>query len=247
MHSTANLEDGYMGSGKRLRYSIRKYGKEKHIKEILEFFDSRELLIEAEKRAITSNMLIDKMCMNLKEGGNGGGKIWSPEHQKILNQTGNKAFLDKLRNNPEFRENYSKKISEAKKKEYQNGTRKNDWSFNWTGKKHSDETKAKMREVKTETGLGEKNSQYGTCWITKDGENRKIKKEELELFLLNGWVKGRYTKLSGEDVSNSKLTKLNVLEIKIMLDEGIKQKIIAKKFNVSQESISKINRGLIWK
>ena len=27
MHSTSNLEDGYLGSGKRLRYSIRKYGK----------------------------------------------------------------------------------------------------------------------------------------------------------------------------------------------------------------------------
>ena len=28
MHSTSNLEDGYMGSGKRLRYSISKYGVE---------------------------------------------------------------------------------------------------------------------------------------------------------------------------------------------------------------------------
>ena len=28
MHSTSNENDGYMGSGKRLRYSIRKYGKE---------------------------------------------------------------------------------------------------------------------------------------------------------------------------------------------------------------------------
>lgn len=45
MHSTINQNDGYMGSGKRLRYSIRKYGKENHTKEILEFLPSREELI----------------------------------------------------------------------------------------------------------------------------------------------------------------------------------------------------------
>jgi len=28
MHSTYKLDDGYLGSGNRLRYSIRKYGKE---------------------------------------------------------------------------------------------------------------------------------------------------------------------------------------------------------------------------
>jgi hypothetical protein len=28
MHNTSNLEGGYMGSGKRIRYSIRKYGKD---------------------------------------------------------------------------------------------------------------------------------------------------------------------------------------------------------------------------
>ena len=28
MHSTYKLNDGYLGSGKILRYSIRKYGKE---------------------------------------------------------------------------------------------------------------------------------------------------------------------------------------------------------------------------
>ena len=38
---------------------------------------------------------------------------------------------------------------------------------------------------------GEKNSQYGTCWIYNEKENRKIKKEELDLYLSKGWKKGR--------------------------------------------------------
>jgi hypothetical protein len=37
MHSTNNLEDGYLGSGKILGYSIAKHGRENHKREILEF------------------------------------------------------------------------------------------------------------------------------------------------------------------------------------------------------------------
>jgi len=44
LHSTDNIDDGYFGSGKRLRYSIRKHGKEAHTKEIIEFLPSREEL-----------------------------------------------------------------------------------------------------------------------------------------------------------------------------------------------------------
>lgn len=48
-----------------------------------------------------------------------------------------------------------------------------------------------MSEVKIGTGTGENNSQFGTCWITKDEINKKIKKEDLETYLLDGWLKGR--------------------------------------------------------
>ena len=106
MHSTTNIDDGYMGSGKRLGFSIKKHGKENHTKEIIGFFDSRELLIEGEKKVITSDMIVDKMCMNLCAGGNG----WNSNH--------NKAFLEKLKNDEIFRENYSKKMSAANKKAY---------------------------------------------------------------------------------------------------------------------------------
>ena len=46
MHSTDNLEDGYMGGGKRIKNSVKKHGKDAHRKEILEFFESRDLLSE---------------------------------------------------------------------------------------------------------------------------------------------------------------------------------------------------------
>ena len=48
------------------------------------------------------------------------------------------------------------------------------------------------KEIKHQQGKN--NSQYGTCWITKDGKNKKINKTELNNFINNGWTKGRVIK-----------------------------------------------------
>lgn len=45
-----------------------------------------------------------------------------------------------------------------------------------------------MKEVKKGYGVGEKNSQYGTMWITNGIENKKIKSLDQ---IPQGWSKGR--------------------------------------------------------
>ena len=106
MHSTSNLEDGYMGSGKRLRYSIRKYGKDNHTKIILEFLPNRESLKEREIEIVNSDLLLDENCINLKIGGYGGGKFYSEEHRLKCSKAGNEMFLKKMQDD-EFRNNLS--------------------------------------------------------------------------------------------------------------------------------------------
>ena len=64
----------------------------------------------------------------------------------------------------------------------------------WFGKKHTLESRNKMSISSKGKGMGKNNSQYGTCWITLNGENRKIKKDDLKNYLENGWVKGRFLK-----------------------------------------------------
>lgn len=191
MHSTSNLEDGYMGSGRRLRHSIRKYGKESHKREILEFFDCREALVEAEKKAITDDMLGDVNCMNLMSGGTGG--LISFEHMNRISSLGNDK-LDFLRkNDSEWMQKRRLGLSVANKKVYDEGRRIKENVFDWTGLKHSEETKQKISESIKGKGLGEANSQFGSMWITNQIENRKIKKDAV---IPDGWTKGRVNKQS---------------------------------------------------
>lgn len=55
------------------------------------------------------------------------------------------------------------------------------------------------KEIFKDHQKGEKNSQYGTVWITKDDENKKIKRSELDIYLAAGWEKGRFIEKFGRN------------------------------------------------
>jgi hypothetical protein len=66
---------------------------------------------------------------------------------------------------------------------------------------------------------GTKNSQFGTCWIHDNFQNLKIKKEDLQLWIDEGWLPGRQmkfaypavTKLKNETVNISQPVRVNKL------------------------------------
>jgi PHP family Zn ribbon phosphoesterase len=93
MHSTDNLEDGYMGSGKALKFSIKRYGKENHKVEILEMVESRDLLAEREKAIVTISKVRNGKCMNLKVGGIGGFTKKAKKKKPITKKTKVKTRL----------------------------------------------------------------------------------------------------------------------------------------------------------
>jgi len=186
MHSTDNIEDGYLGSGKRLRYSINKYGVKNHKREIIEFVESREELRKKEKEIVNLNEIAKEECMNLMVGGEGG--FISEEQQKFRSSAGGKASKEKRKNDLSLFKAHSERSSKSMRKNHEEGKINYNTFF---GKKHTEETKKIISDIKKGTGLGELNSQFGTCWITKDGINKKIKKEEINTFIQQGWVKGR--------------------------------------------------------
>lgn len=144
MHSTNDLNDGYLGSGTRLRYSIKKYGVENHKFEIIEQLPDRSSLKLREKEIVNKELINDTNCMNIGLGGGGG--LLNEEHAKKFHAAGGKKVfqllgkrhLEKLKNDLEYRKKYSEKMSKTQSGE-KNG---------FYGRKHSEETKEKMRLAK---------------------------------------------------------------------------------------------------
>lgn len=87
MHSTDNLDDGYLGSGKILRYSINKHGKESHAISIIEFAPDRKTLGIREAQIVSGDLILDPMCMNLRYGGDGGSNGHSSETRRKISES----------------------------------------------------------------------------------------------------------------------------------------------------------------
>lgn len=72
MHETANLDDGYLGSGHQLARAIKKYGKENFQREILHQFETQAAMIAKEAELVTEEFVQRKDTYNIKTGGIGG-------------------------------------------------------------------------------------------------------------------------------------------------------------------------------
>jgi len=184
MHQTENIDDGYMGSGKRIKAAIKKYGFENFKKEILHIFDNEEDMKNKEKELV----VINEQSYNLCEGGKGGfGYINSHLKQEVSSQKRERQKSKPKSYYVDLGFKAAKVSSERFKLFHKTGRIK---PVDWTGKKHSEETKQKMRKPKN---VGSNNPSYGTCWITNGKENKKINKQELDKFIELGYYKGRNT------------------------------------------------------
>ena len=189
-HKTLDLDDGYMGSGKHLKYAINKYGVENFEKEYLHIFDNSEEMFNMEATIVNEEFVKDKGTYNLKEGGSGGWDHISQSplsHMKAMSKAGleaRKKRLEELMQDDDWRE-WAKEQRKIGIQEYLNSDKFKGGSM--LGKKHTDETKKKIGLANSKN-TGEKNSQFGTMWITNGTESKKIKKIDT---IPEGFRKGR--------------------------------------------------------
>jgi len=70
IHSTNDIDDGYLGSGLYLNHAIKKYGKENFEKQILEFCNTREEVLNREQYIVCLDYVRNNKVYNLVLGGN---------------------------------------------------------------------------------------------------------------------------------------------------------------------------------
>jgi group I intron endonuclease len=140
VHSTNNLNDNYMGSGKGIKHAIKKYGLDNFQKEILEYFNNSDSMFQREKDVVNEDFVKDSNTYNNVLGGN------KPPVGRKVGSTLTADVKEKIRQ-ANIGKKYSPEINSKK------GARKKDhWTY---GKPRSAETKQKLREA----NLGKKDSE----------------------------------------------------------------------------------------
>lgn len=155
-----------------LRAAVKKYGEQSFIKNVCFIFDNADEAFAKEFELIETYRT-DPLCYNLRQGGSGGFD-WI---NKKSDQTWRRELGRQSQNNRSS-ENFLAGRAAA------NARRKVDEEFaklmfdttrvSFLRRKHSTATKDLIRKKMKAVGLGEANSQYGTCWVTDGSTTRKI-------------------------------------------------------------------------
>lgn len=167
---TKNLDDGYMGSGKRIGYAKKKYGIENFKKEVLSIHDSPEEMLAEEARLVNEEFLGREDVYNLTCGGRGSwfyvNQQLTPEQRtKAGNLGGYKNLTPEQRTKagklggPAARKAWNLKLkaglipnpfqvpkSEEHKRKISEACKGKPATSGMSGKSHSEETKQKIRE-----------------------------------------------------------------------------------------------------
>ena len=185
-HKTNDIDDNYMGSGKILMLAQKKYGKENFHKEILEIFDNPEDMFKIESILVNKDFIQRCDTYNLREGGIGG-------FTKEAGLLGNLRRNWLLEHDEEFRKDYCQKCIANGQQIHRLYPK---LKYNFSGKVHTEETKRKIGKANSKHQSGNGNSQYNTCWIYSIEKtiSKKIKNEELQCYIDQGWLKGRKMK-----------------------------------------------------
>jgi hypothetical protein len=138
IHSTDDIDDGYLGSGLYIQRSVEKHGREAHTVEHVALFETRAELLAAEKALV----VVGGKSMNLVDGGGDPPHYFGEDHhnwgggEKISAETREKMRQAKLgtacaAGPHDMTPEGSKRIGDAARRAH-------------TGKVNSPETRARM-------------------------------------------------------------------------------------------------------
>ena len=197
VHKTANLDDGYMGSGKVIKSAIERHGIDNFTKVILETFDTSEAMYAREAEIVTDEFLARDDVYNLRRGGFGGFEYINANGLRGVPASEIRSDAMKSVVCREGVESFNSRMSEARRNAGSSrcGIAESLYMRSLgTIAAQSAAAREKRQSTFVDIGhaQGEKNSQFGTCWISHDlVGSKKIKKDLLPEFIDQGWIKGR--------------------------------------------------------
>lgn len=249
IHSTNNMNDGYLGSGTIIQNSIRKYGKDLHKIEILEFSNSREELHDHEKRYVTIDQLLNPNCMNILLGGinrretlrtnRGRIRIHHPNNPKtsfyvrtedveeFINLGYVRGFGVAVNQPKIFYKNNDGVVRRSNTPPDNSEILKPFWGFDATGMRNVQRGNENIRTLpeqilETDVIGWDVNSTEGKKLVSKDGIRKYIDPDELNSAFEAGWELGGFdSHLGKKQLSKDGIFKMvNVSEIDAMLQDG---------------------------
>lgn len=219
VHSTNDLNDGYLGSGKNIKQAVKKYGKEHFKKDILHVYTAlefsaetaSELMFKKEAELVNENVLKDPLCYNITLGGdvnpNMKGTTWAIKGDEI-------------------RKIHKNQITDFKNKGYEIGryhTKNGRWVYK--------DGKSKM--IKKELFAQFINDGWlpgrcyqptaNTTWVTKDNKSKMVKGHEVQKYFKEGYVLGRNIQKKIKIHNGTKTIMINKSELNKYLKDGYKQ------------------------
>lgn len=202
VHKTCEPDDEYLGSGKWLRWSITKYGRDKFHKEILHIFNTSEEAY-AKEAELVSVAKVDSNCMNLTAGGSGGWEytnrmglnIYSPDQRPTPEAVikGHEKLSHLLMTNATFRQKFSANVSMGLRKLATSDHAEEYWLTKSLGQKrrHARGTPTETRQRMSLSHSGALNNRFGYKWVTNGIDVKSIPAAEFESYINNGWYPGR--------------------------------------------------------
>lgn len=204
LSSKKEFDESYLGSGLILIKAVKKYGRENFEVKPLEYHDSKEKLIEAERRVIKERKAnISDKYYNICEGGQWGNVVsgMSKERKEAMSEKISKKRKAWFNNNPEQRELYAERMREMA-----------------TGKKLTEEDKARLQKAQREDR--QNNPEKYKDAVKRSHEIRKKNGTNPWLTKKHPWIGREHSTETKEKIANTIKSKRRINKASLLIEDG---------------------------